>query len=430
VLGLCMLVALLDGYDTQAIGYTAPVIAQALGLPMTVFGPVFSFGLLGAALGALCFGPLADRLGRKRFMVAATLIFSVFSLATVTVSSLHELLTYRFLTGFGLGAALPSFLALGSEYAPVSKRGVFVTLAFAAFPFGGLIGALTSSYVIPNFGWEFIFYIGGVVPLVIAVVLAAWLPESLRFLIARNVRLDEVRRILRQIVPGEVPEDAKLIASPEREREGIPVKHLFTEGRAAKTLLLWVAFFMVYMVLVTVTAWTPTVLRSVGFSISAGALIIALNNLGSVCAGALSGWLVDRFGPYKTLIPGFIAGGLCLAAFGEATSSVTTLAVASTLAGFFVGGTGTGLIALAAGLYPTTVRSTGIGWAMGMGRVGQVLGPLGLGALVNWGVGVGSIFYAAALPCFVGAVFVLLLKYARVADAEVVLPGQARAASS
>lgn len=410
VLAMCMLVALLDGYDTQAIGYTAPAIAEALHLPREVFGPVFSAGLLGAALGALSFGPLADRFGRKRFMIAATIIFAVFSLLIVRVSSLPELLSYRFCAGLGLGGATPAFLALGGEFAPVSKRGVFVSIAFAAFPFGGLIGALTSSYVIPNFGWQFIFYIGGAAPLLIAVVLAVWLPESLRFLMARNIRLDEVRSTLARIAPGEVGPDVQLVASPEREREGVPVKHLFTEGRAAKTVLLWVAFFTCFMVLVTVTAWTPTVLRSVDFSISAGALIIGLNNAGSVCASVLSGFLVDRFGPYKTLVPGFILGGICLAAFGQATSSVAVLAVVSTLAGFFVGGTGTGLIALTAGLYPTTVRSTGIGWGMGMGRLGQVFGPLGTGLLV--GGGVGGVFYAAAVPCFIGALFVLLLKYA------------------
>jgi len=236
--------------------------------------------------------------------------------------------------------------------------------------------------------------------------------KSLRFLIARNIRLDEVRSTLTRIAPGEIPPDAELVAAPEPEREGLPVKHLFTEGRATKTILVWVAFFTCFMVLVTVTAWTPTVLRSVGFSISAGALIIGLNNAGSVCASAISGFLVERFGPYKTLVPGFLLGGICLAAFGQATSSVAMLAVASTLAGFFVGGTGTGLIALTAGLYPTTVRSTGIGWGMGMGRIGQVFGPLGAGLLVGWGAGPGGVFYAAAIPCFIGALFVALLKFA------------------
>jgi AAHS family 4-hydroxybenzoate transporter-like MFS transporter len=412
VLVLCMLAAAIDGYDTQAIGYTAPAIAQAFNLPREVFGPVFSAGLVGAAVGALSFGPLADRFGRKRFMVAAVIIFGVFSLLTAQATTLSEFLAFRFCAGLGLGGAVPSFLALGGEFAPASKRGVFVAIAFAAFPFGGLIGALTSSYVIPHFGWQSVFYIGGAAPLLFAIVLVIWLPESLRFLIARNIRLDEVRSTLMRIAPGKIPPDAQLVAAPEPEREGMPVKHLFTEGRAAKTVLVWVAFFTCFMVLVTVTAWTPTVLRSVGFSISAGALIIGLNNAGSVCASAISGFLVDRFGPYKTLVPGFILGGICLAAFGQATSSVALLAVASTLAGFFVGGTGTGLIALTAGLYPTTVRSTGIGWGMGMGRIGQVFGPLGAGFLVGWGTGPGGVFYAAAVPCFIGALFVALLKFA------------------
>lgn len=412
VLAMCMLVAALDGYDTQAIGYAAPAVAQLLHLPTNALGPVFSAALLGGALGALSFGPLADRLGRKRFMVAATIIFAVFSFLTARVTALPELLACRFITGLGLGGALPSFLALGGEFAPTGKRSVFVAVAFAAFPFGGLIGALTSSYVIPNLGWQYVFYIGGIVPLVIAAILAAWLPESMRFLIARGIRLDEVRRTLSRIAPGEIPPDAELAASPEPERKGIPVKHLFTEGRAVRTLLLWGAFFVCFMVLVTVTSWTPTVLRSVGFSLSAGALIIALNNAGSVCASALSGFLVDRLGPFKTLVPGFALGGLCLAAFGQATSSVAMLALASTLAGFFVGGTGTGLITLAAALYPTTVRSTGIGWGMGMGRLGQIFGPLGTGFLVGGGIGVGGVFYAAALPCFLGAIFVAMLKLA------------------
>jgi AAHS family 4-hydroxybenzoate transporter-like MFS transporter len=179
------------------------------------------------------------------------------------------------------------------------------------------------------------------------------------------------------------------------------------------TVLLWVPFFMVFMVLVTVTFWTPAVLNSVGFSLSSAALIIGLNNLGSALASAVSGWLVNRMGAFLVLIPGFIIGGLCLAWFGQATSSVPMLAAASFLAGAFVGGTGTGLLAVAAGMYPTSIRSTGIGWAMGMGRVGQVFGPFLTGFLVAAGYKVGGIFYAAAVPCFIGALFLIFLRMAR-----------------
>jgi AAHS family 4-hydroxybenzoate transporter-like MFS transporter len=413
VLILCMLVAALDGFDTQAIGYTAPAIAGVLKLPMAQFGTVGSAGLVGAAIGALSFGPFADLFGRKWFMVIAIVVFAIFSYMTAQSASLDQLLAYRFLAGLGLGGATPAFLAMGAELAPKRLRDVFVTVLFASFPAGGLIGSLTSAWVIPAFGWQSVFYIGAVAPLVIAVILAIWLPESVRFLLARNIRQDEVRRTLERIMPGELPAGVELVAPPDPARQGVPVTHLFTEGRAIPTVLLWVPFFMVFMILVTVTFWTPTVLNSVGFSLSAAALIVGLNNLGSVIASAMSGWLVHRGGAFRILIPGFILGGLCLAWFGQATSSVLVLSIASFFAGFFVGGTGTGLIAVAAGMYPTSIRSTGIGWAMGMGRVGQFFGPFLTGLLVGLGYKVGGIFYAAAVPCFIGALFLIFLMLAR-----------------
>jgi AAHS family 4-hydroxybenzoate transporter-like MFS transporter len=346
-------------------------------------------------------------------MIIAVVVFAVFSYLTSTSTSLEQLLAYRFCTGLGLGGVTPAFLAMGAELAPKRLRDVFVTVLFASFPGGGLIGSLTSAWVIPTFGWQSVFYIGAVAPLIIAVVLAIWLPESIRFLLARNKRQDEVRRTLERIMPGEVPAGAELVAPPDPAREGVPVKHLFMEGRAIPTLLLWVPFFTIYMVLVTVTFWTPAVLSSVGFSLSAAALIIGLNNLGSVIASATSGWAVHNGGAFRVLIPCAIAGGLALAWFGQATSSVAMLGTASFLAGFFVGGTGTGLIAVAAGMYPTSIRSTGIGWAMGMGRVGQVFGPILAGVIVGLGYKVGGIFYAAAVPCFIAALFLVFLYFAR-----------------
>jgi len=413
VLILCMLVAALDGFDTQAIGYTAPAIAGVLKLPMAQFGKVGSAGLVGAAIGALSFGPFADLFGRKWFMIIAMVVFAIFSYMTAQSASLDQLLAYRFLAGLGLGGATPAFLAMGAELAPKRLRDVFVTVLFASFPAGGLIGSLTSAWVIPAFGWQSVFYIGAVAPLVIAVILAIWLPESVRFLLTRNIRQDEVRRTLERIMPGELPAGVELVAPPDPARQGMPVTHLFTEGRAIPTVLLWVPFFMVFMILVTVTFWTPTVLNSVGFSLSAAALIVGLNNLGSVIASAMSGWLVHRGGAFRILIPGFILGGLCLAWFGQATSSVLVLSIASFLAGFFVGGTGTGLIAVAAGMYPTSIRSTVISCRISSCRVRYFFGRFISGLLVGLGYKVGGIFYAAAVPCFIGALFLIFLMLAR-----------------
>src|ERR1700691_5965043 len=213
VLILCMLVAALDGFDTQPIGYTAPAIAHAINLPMLQFGQVGSAGLLGAAIGALSFGPLADVFGRKWFMIAAMIVFAIFSYFTSQSTSLDELLAYRFFAGLGLGGVTPAFLAMGAELAPKRLRDVFVTVLFASFPAGGLIGSLTSAWVIPAFGWQAVFYIGAVAPLVIATILAIWLPESIRFLLARGIGHDEVRRTLDRIMPGEIPANAELYAA-------------------------------------------------------------------------------------------------------------------------------------------------------------------------------------------------------------------------
>ena len=214
-------------------------------------------------------------------------------------------------------------------------------------------------------------------------------------------------------MPGEVPAGAELVAPPDPARQGVPVKHLFMEGRTVPTVLLWVPFFMAFMVLVTVTFWTPAVLNSVGFSLSAAALIIGLNNLGSVIASATSGWAVHRCGAFRVLIPGFILGGTLsrLVWTGDDVGGDAQRGLVPR--GFFVGGTGTGLIAVAAGMYPTAIRSTGIGWAMGMGRVGQVFGPILTGVLLGLGYKVGGIFYAAAVPCFVGALFLVFLMLSR-----------------
>lgn len=410
VFALCAIAAALDGYDTQVIGYTAPLVLAHVGAPMSALGPIFSAGVVGATCGAFLFGPLADRFGRKWLLVCACWVFAAFTLATPYVTSVGQLLALRFLAGLGLGGATPSFLALGAEYAPARRRSLVVTALFAAFPFGGFIGGLASSFLIPSFGWQAIFVAGGVAPLLIGGIVAIWLPESLRHLLAQGGSQQAARRILGRIAGSPVASDALLVVG-----EGVPsqrhrVAQLFTDGRAARTIFLWVPFFMGFMVLLTVTAWTPAVLRAGGVPLAAAALVIAANNLGSVVGTALCGHLIDRVGPFRSLIPGFMFGAAALAMFGGAAGSLAWLTAASAIAGFMVGGASSGMIALAALLYPTVIRSTGIGWGMGMGRLGQIIGPLALGALVARQVTLPMLFVAAATPCLIAAAALLALR--------------------
>jgi AAHS family 4-hydroxybenzoate transporter-like MFS transporter len=340
----------------------------------------------------------------------------VFSLLTIKVDSMQGLLTLRFLAGLGLGGATPSFLALGAEYAPSRLRSFIVTTCWSAFPFGGFIGGMTASYLIPHYGWQAVFLVGGVAPVVIAIILALGMPESLRFLAAKDATDARIGRIIRRIDPG-LPEDTRFQA--HESAAGPKIGALFTEGRAAHTLVLWVPFFTTFMILLTVTAWTPSLLRIANMPISAAALVLAANNLGSVVGNSLAGYLVDRFGAFRILLPACLAGAASLAFFGYSATSVPLLACVSASAGFFIGGASAGFIAMAARIYPTRIRSTGIGWAMGVGRLGQILGPLAIGMLVAAKASVAMIFLAASLPCVVaGAAVILLCRLPKLAEAE------------
>jgi MFS transporter, AAHS family, 4-hydroxybenzoate transporter len=406
---LCALVALLDGMDTQSIGVAAPFIAENLGIPVTSFGPIFSSALLGAMLGALTFGPLADRFGRKVMLIIATLVFAVFTLATPFSDSVGALMACRLLAGIGLGGATPCFIALTSEYTPESKRAMVVTAQWAAFPLGGMLGGLLNSYVVATFGWRAIFYIGGIAPVVVSVLLAWLLPESLRFLLAkRSGATAQIGRITKALCGKALPAGVR-ITSSEEKLAGLSLKHLFMESRGLTTVLLWVPFFMGFGILAVVTLWTPALLRQHGISAASTAFVVAFNGLGAIFGQGFAGRLLGLFGPIRTLVPAFIAGAACTAALGYVTTSVAGAATFVGLVGLFLGmGTG-GAIALAAMAYPTAIRSTGVGWAMGMGRFGQTLFPLASGSMLGWGWGTDGMLNVIGGTGVIAALFIVLL---------------------
>jgi AAHS family 4-hydroxybenzoate transporter-like MFS transporter len=300
---LCSLVAILDGADTTSIAIAAATIAGLLNFPMSAFGLVFAAGTLGAMLGAMTFGPLADRFGRKRLLIVATVLFGVFTFLIAHADSYATLVLYRFLAGLGLGGATPCFLALVSEYVPRQVRGTVVSVLWAAFPLGIMLGGFLNSYLVTAFGWQMIFYVGGALPLVVAALLTAMLPESLQFLIGRRGDTRQAGRILARMAPGAVGRDAVLTVARDT-LPGIPVKHLFSEGRALSTIALWVPFFAAFGVLSAVVFFTPTLLRSatgIASAASNGALVNAFHGLGALLGMALAGQLVDRFGARKVL---------------------------------------------------------------------------------------------------------------------------------
>ena len=402
---LCSLVAFLDGLDSQSIAVAAPLIADKLGIGRAALGPIFSAAVLGAMIGALTFGSLGDRFGRKRCLVAAAIIFGVFTLLTATADSYNALLVVRFVAGIGLGGATPCFIALASEYAPQRRRAMIASLIWAAFPLGGTAGGFVNAYILANYGWPAIFLVGGVLPLLVAGALLIWLPESIRFLVAEHRDPEKARAIARRIVPSVAP-NAQVVAD-EQNIEGVALKHLFTEGRAVGTLLLWVTFITAFGTLAIAVLWTPTLLRTNGIAPSQAGVVLGFHGIGAVIGMGSAGRLIERFGAAATLVPALLLGTIATGAVGFAATSVTSMSIVLALIGVFVGMGASGAIALAALHYPTAIRSTGVGWAMGMGRGGQVIAPLTTSLMLGWGWGITQVFLATAIAPFIAALFVL-----------------------
>jgi AAHS family 4-hydroxybenzoate transporter-like MFS transporter len=416
----CALVSALDGIDTQSIGVAAPFIAEGLGIKIVDFGPIFSSALLGATLGAASFGPLADRLGRKTLLIVAAVLFGVFTVLTALANSVGVLMIFRLLAGLGLGGATPCFIALTSEYAPARLRATLVTVMWSAFPLGAMMGGLLNSYIITQMGWRAIFYIGGVAPLFLALGLFFYLPESIKFLLVRRNDNNAVRRIVARFRSPLVREGARFVVE-EKRLPGASIRHLFTRGRALGTLLLWVPFFTGFGILTVAVLWTPSLLRLNGISPANTAFVVAFNGLGGFIGQSTAGRLIERFGIGPVLFPAFLLGAAATIGLGYGASSVALAATFIGLIGLFMGvGTG-GAIALSALIYPTPIRSTGVGWGMAMGRFGQIVGPLIAGALLGAGWTADRIMIVIACGGLIGAVFVVLFRAWFIRrDAEVV----------
>lgn len=401
----CALVAFLDGADSQSIGVAGPLIAAEFHMAMGAFTPAFSAGLLGATIGALTFGGLGDRFGRKRMLVVAVLLLSVFTLLTALASNFTELLAIRFLGGLGLGGATPCFITLTAEFAPRRRRAMLASVLWAAYPLGASLGGVVNAYVIPALGWQAVFFIGGGLPLLVALLMAALLPESLGYLVARDPMSARARVIARRLDPSLGP-DIRLVRETETV-VGTALRNLFTGGRAAGTVLLWLIFFMAFGTTTVIVLLSPTLFRSSGLPLSTAALLVGLNNFVGVAGMASAGRLVERFGPLA-LVPAFWLGAATLAAMGSVASSAVLSAVCMALLGVTVLLGASGGIALAAVSYPTAIRSTGVGWAMGMGRFGQVCSPLIVGAMLKEGWAVPTILGAMALLPVLAGLFVFL----------------------
>ncbi len=388
---LCFLLAFFDGFDLSLLGVSIPKIAESLNTTRAALGMAMSIGNVGALIGALVLGMLADRFGRKRMLLVSAFTFGIFTLAISFITSVEQLIFLRFIAGLGLGGAVPNALAFGSEFAPSNKRATIATTMYAGVAIGATCAGLFSSYLLPRYGWQSVFLVGGIIACLIGFIALISLPEPLEFLIKRGREKDRdrIHTIVSKIAPAFASAENIEFVSSEVRLPGVPFKHLFKENRAANTILLWMAFILSYYLLWLILSWTPTLLNDSGASTQESSLAFACVNMGAVIATVSIGILMDKFNPFNVLKIGFFLAFASVLIFGYfASNTFMIVAFVSAVMGFFVIGSNSGLMALAAISYPADIRGTGLGWATGIGRSGSLLAPVVGGIMItgNWSV--------------------------------------------
>jgi MFS transporter, AAHS family, 3-hydroxyphenylpropionic acid transporter len=355
----CALIMVLEGFDIQALGIAAPVLMPLLKLDPVQSGQIFSAAQAGVVLGALAGGFLSDKWGRRNVLLLAVLIFGAFNLSTAFVHDFTTLLWARALTGFGLGAAMPNVIGLAVEYASPKNRVKAVTAIMAGMPLGGASAALFARLYFKDMGWQSLFYIGGIIPIVL-ILLIVFLPN------ARTARVEDN-------------------ALQTGRKTGL-WSALFGGGRAVSTLLLWVVFFLTSSVLYMILNWLPSLMTQRGMDVQVGQMASLVFNLVSIAGTLTLGAVIDRFG-YKWAMPlaylGFLAGMCGMALTGAAEALMISVGVT----GFFLLGAQYSLNGISPMYYPKPARGLGTGAAIAFGRIGSITGPLMAGYILKTGIG-------------------------------------------
>ncbi len=400
-------VVVMDGFDVQSIGFVAPALTEDWHIDPIALGPIFGAGLLGMLVGSMLLSILADRIGRRPVLVGSTTFFSLCMLATAAAESVQQLVFLRFLTGVGIGGVMANAVALASEYSPQRRRASLLMWISCGFTGGAIAGGLISAAMIPWGGWRSVFLIGGVLPLGIAAVMYWRLPESLLFLSLQQRDNDKLRQLLRRIAPGIDPGGDLYLAQPGEVRGRGSFANLFRDGRALMTLLLWLISFANLLNLFFLANWLPLLSTGMGFSSSTAVLMGTTLQLGGLIGAVFMGPLIDRLGYYRVLVPAFLIAGLSVAIIGQPGMALTSLYVVIFAAGIGIVGAQPALNALASTLYPTEIRATGVGWSLGVGRAGAIVGPVVAAQLValNWSSQ--ALFLAASIPALFSCVVVI-----------------------
>lgn len=402
----CAFIMFCDGYDMVVFGSIIPSISAEWGISTSTAGLIGSLGMLGALFGSLICGILADFWGRKRVIVFCFTIFTTFTFLTGFAQGPVEFAIFRTLGGLGLGGMPPLLVAIMSEYSPKTRRSMLVGLISSGFAIGGIVVSLLGIAVIPNLGWEWMFYLGGL-PLLALPFMMKHMPESLAFLVVRKEK-DKVSTILKKLNPAYIPqkEDVFEVHLP---KQGLPVTKLFTEQRGFSTIMFWITSFMALLVIYGLGTWLPQLMVQAGYPLTSSLLFLFALNIGVMIGNISGGWLADKKKPKKVIAGMLILGGISLSLLGFKPGMVI-LYVLVVVAGACSNGPGTTNYGYASKFYPTRMRSTGVGWTSGIGRFGAMVGPFFGGLLLELSLPTHMNFISFAIPALLGALAVIFVQ--------------------
>ncbi|OTG80388.1 MFS transporter [Acinetobacter sp. ANC 4648] len=406
----CLFIVLFDGYDLAINGVVLPLLMKEWGMTAVQAGMLASTALAGMMFGAMFFGMLADKIGRKKVVLICVILFSGFTFLGGFASNPTEFGVLRFIAGLGIGGVLPNLVALTNEYAPQRLRSTLVTTMFSGYAVGGIMAALCGTWFASSYGWEIMFYIAGI-PLLFTPLFWKFLPESLTYLVKENHHA-QARKFLEKIEPSTalLPE-AKLVLADTDQTQSSSVKALFTEKRAAGTFLFWLIFFMCLLVLYALGSWLPKLMMAAGYSLGSSLLFLLSMNVGAVIGTIGGGILADRFHLKPVLISMTLIGALALFGLGFNSPPVVLYILVAFAGASAIGGSIL-LYSYVAQYYPVAVRSTGIGWASAVGRIGAIVGPIVIGMILGMELPHKWNFIAVAIPLVIAAFAISLIRVA------------------
>ena len=409
IVAIGFLIMIMDGYDLVAMATTVPSVSGDWGLEPAEFAWALSAALVGVLFGSTGAGAMGDRIGRRWTIVIMLLICGVSMCATPLVRTMNELIAMRFITGVGVGGCIPVTLAYTLEFMPQRVRNLLTAFMYSGAAMGTVVAGAAGPTLIGMGGWPYVFYFGGLIPIVLAVLAAVLLPESLRFLVNRGCPPAVAGSLLGRV-------DSTFEHQPEFEyslgeatHKGSPIRELFGGRQTAITLIVWLAFFGNQFLVFLLGLWMPTLFTQVGISIDLALYVLALYAVGGVVGGTLFGALGDRMAPTRVLIVTYLLGAVSVFALGLSVGSIPLLIAVAICTGFAVLGSSLLLGTMTTGLYPTRARSTGIGWALAIGRFGSISSPLIAGALLSQGFSTQVIFAIGAIPALLCAASVFVL---------------------